>query len=645
MPTTPINDTSPRVQIVSGGESSFTFPFWLARAEHLDVYINGTVKTLGLDYTVNGFEQDSGGTVTIATAPGDVVTIVRDTVKERLIGFTDPAGITARALNLELGLLLCMLQELQLLLSLGLQFPVTVGNGVSSILPAPASNKVLGWNGASTALENKDAIIGTTLPSFVGNAREIVRVNPAETTLEYQIPQDTRRQLLNEVRAVVASVDTAGDTLTTSTVHGLATGDLIRFRAVEGGVLPAPVVETSQYAVRALSTTQIALFATRLDAQNNTSRLNLTTAGSGRIELVGQPASLKDGDIWIDNALRVRLGGVTCDLAEILSGLARPPFYMAGGVPVNTSGTVITVARIDCRDQTNDINIFRATSTTANLTTTGKGGILASANQTGTVGITNASTAVTGTGTSFTTVFVVGDVITVSGQTPRVITAIGSNTSLTVDTAYATTTSGLTFVRGGRANNAWLHLYALWDGFTATLGLSTRSVATGQTLVDIPADVTHTRQMPFSIKLNGSASLYPFSVAGWRSGTPTVWYRDSYVGATPSLSPYVLLDWTATMATSWTAVQTASMVPVTSRQARLWVRASSANSALAYLRRTGSGDTGHWYSSFSSGTATLGGIQLDFPLSATGTLEYQVTNATNANIGIAVEGYTMTEVP
>lgn len=63
---------------------------------------------------------------------------------------------------------------------------------------------------------------------------------------------------------------------------------------------------------------------------------------------------------------------------------------------------------------------------------------------TGTATFTNGSTAVTGAGTSFTTEFSVGDYIVNLADTTNTlyqITAITSNTALTIGTAYATATS------------------------------------------------------------------------------------------------------------------------------------------------------------------------------------------------------------
>lgn len=71
--------------------------------------------------------------------------------------------------------------------------------------------------------------------------------------------------------------------------------------------------------------------------------------------------------------------------------------------------------------------------------------LTATANLTGTVA-TNGTTTLTGTGTSFTTELLVGHEITVNGQTRRV-TGIGNNTSLSVESAFSGSASGLPAVR------------------------------------------------------------------------------------------------------------------------------------------------------------------------------------------------------
>lgn len=84
---------------------------------------------------------------------------------------------------------------------------------------------------------------------------------------------------------------------------------------------------------------------------------------------------------------------------------------------------------------------FRLTSSGAYSETLGS-------NLTGTIATTASSTTLTGTGTSFTTELVVGDVIKLSGiSSTFVVQAIASNTSLTVTSAPSSSTTGNTFAK------------------------------------------------------------------------------------------------------------------------------------------------------------------------------------------------------
>lgn len=76
----------------------------------------------------------------------------------------------------------------------------------------------------------------------------------------------------------ISSVDTATEIITWSTTHGLTTGDNI---IPVGGTWPTGTALHTPYFVNALSTTTFALYATRADALADTSRVNLTSAGSG----------------------------------------------------------------------------------------------------------------------------------------------------------------------------------------------------------------------------------------------------------------------------------------------------------------------------------------------------------------------------
>jgi hypothetical protein len=71
-----------------------------------------------------------------------------------------------------------------------------------------------------------------------------------------------------------------------------------------------------------------------------------------------------------------------------------------------------------------------------------------------------ASTAVVGVGTLFTTELVIGDYITVTGQT-RQVTAITDNTNLTVGSAFSDNANDTSPDRGNIETNPWDHLLNL----------------------------------------------------------------------------------------------------------------------------------------------------------------------------------------
>ena len=62
--------------------------------------------------------------------------------------------------------------------------------------------------------------------------------------------------------------------------------------------------------------------------------------------------------------------------------------------------------------------------------------------KTGTIAVSSTNTTITGTSSAFTSEYTVGDYLYVSGVTKR-ITSISSATSMTVDSVYGSTTSGL----------------------------------------------------------------------------------------------------------------------------------------------------------------------------------------------------------
>lgn len=154
------------------------------------------------------------------------------------------------------------------------------------------------------------------------------------------------------------------------------------------------------------------------------------------------PGAVGAGKYWVDSSggtgawvLKVRNAGDT-DWEEIASGGGSSTFHGARVKRTSTqsitAGAFATVNAFDSEDF--DTDTYHFTSAAA---------------LTGTVTKTASSTTLTGSGTSFTTELSVGQVISVPGTAAevRVVTAIGSNTSLTVNTAFANSAAGQTATR------------------------------------------------------------------------------------------------------------------------------------------------------------------------------------------------------
>lgn len=201
-------------------------------------------------------------------------------------------------------------------------------------------------------------------------------------------------------------------------------------------------------------------------------------------------------------------------------GILLPSSYRGSGCPVYASSTTFTIPHICERDSTDAVNIIKTTSTTVDISTYGLGGILQSATLAGTGAVVSALSAVTGVSSAYNTDFIVGDPAYINDTSEcRRVTVVGGATSLTVESAWGATDASSGVKRGGRAPNTFYYLYAVSNGVDAGVVLSTRNVASGQALVDLPSGYTYYRQLPFCIRLDSTANstvIIPFIIGvGW----------------------------------------------------------------------------------------------------------------------------------
>ena len=154
-----IADNSPRISYsVADGvtQTSFAVPFEFFDDEDLNVYVDGTLKTLTSDYTVAGGDG-STGTVTISVtgaSGGSTVVITRDITLERTTDFPVSGAFNIVALNTELDRLVAVAADLDDRASRALQltdYDVAVGLTLPDV--DTRKGKTLAFNLTTGAVE------------------------------------------------------------------------------------------------------------------------------------------------------------------------------------------------------------------------------------------------------------------------------------------------------------------------------------------------------------------------------------------------------------------------------------------------------------------------------------------------------------
>lgn len=144
-----INNYPTRVQFISSGQDSFTFPFEIFEKDDIVVYVNNELKVRGTDYSVSGEGVSTGGTVDFLTDhepnAGDVLVIFRSVPNEREIDYQSQGSFRAINVNEDMDRIWAKLQEHDRDLDRTLHLPVTE-TSASLELPEDRRNKVLGFD-------------------------------------------------------------------------------------------------------------------------------------------------------------------------------------------------------------------------------------------------------------------------------------------------------------------------------------------------------------------------------------------------------------------------------------------------------------------------------------------------------------------
>ena len=245
-----LSDNNPRVSyaVAQGAtQTSFTVSFEFFDNDDLNVYVDGTLKTITTHYTVSG-GNGSTGTITMSVTGatgGSTVVITRDIDLDRTTDFPSSGPFNIGALNTELDRLVAIAADLNDLSGRGVKLS-DFDTGASLTLPVAAdrSNKVLAFNSAG------DTLVSQELGTFKGNwaastayvERDLVKdtsdgsiyiVNTAHTS-SGSTPLDTNTNsskysvIFNVDDMVAGNVTASGNfTINGNTTLGNATSDTI----------------------------------------------------------------------------------------------------------------------------------------------------------------------------------------------------------------------------------------------------------------------------------------------------------------------------------------------------------------------------------------------------------------------------------
>jgi Pectate lyase superfamily protein len=186
-----VSTTTSRADYTGNGvTTAFTVPFYFLDNSHVQVLrtqiSTGVITTLTLttDYTVSGAGVSGGGTVTMVTAPttDQKLSILRNVPLTQLVHYVPNDPFPAATHEQALDQLTMEVQQVSEVAGRALTLPANTPSGsVSSSLPTPAANKLIGWNATATGLQNIDQATLATIVAFGTAKYDLFSGNGATT--------------------------------------------------------------------------------------------------------------------------------------------------------------------------------------------------------------------------------------------------------------------------------------------------------------------------------------------------------------------------------------------------------------------------------------------------------------------------------
>ena len=227
--TITIADNTPRISysVASGvTTTSFAVPFEFFDDSDLNVYVDGTAKSISSHYTVSGGSGSTGSITMSVTgvSGGSTVVISRSISIERITDFTAGADINRAALNTQLDTLTAIAADLKDTAGRALQL-TDFDAAASLVLPAvdDRKGKVLAFNATTGAVEAGPST--SAVQSVADNAASVNLIGTADAISDINdLATTTNINNISSVAGIASNVSTvAGIASNVTAVAGDAT--------------------------------------------------------------------------------------------------------------------------------------------------------------------------------------------------------------------------------------------------------------------------------------------------------------------------------------------------------------------------------------------------------------------------------------
>ncbi|MEG3618251.1 hypothetical protein V5T82_07305 [Magnetovibrio sp. PR-2] len=149
----------PRLQYTAAVDQTiFTIAFRFLQDDDVDVYVDGTLQTDGVDYNLSGAGDVTGGECTFVSpmTGGEEVTIYRNMDLSRSADYQQKGPFRSSVVNNDLDRIWMAMQGLDESITRTINFAVTSRLDLPIDFPDPLADHYIGWDHAGENLVNKD---------------------------------------------------------------------------------------------------------------------------------------------------------------------------------------------------------------------------------------------------------------------------------------------------------------------------------------------------------------------------------------------------------------------------------------------------------------------------------------------------------